>query len=252
MLRHHLPLADEIVVNEGFSTDGTFEAIRDLDPKIRVFRTKWRKPSGEDWWIHFKDAARRACTGDWCIHLDSDEFIPDWEFAAIREHLEMTSDLMIPVKFTNFYGNCRVYHCDPGKTNWITRKMIIHRNLVDEFVFWGDGSNVKRRDEEFTWNTSDVTFTVHHFGGVRHAGRLRQSWWFQGRARSGRSAMKPPQFVFDLFPHKWADPDFLKYLAIYDGPFIKAVRDNPERFVRDDYELLRLLTRAPQPLDVVG
>ena len=42
MLRHHLPLADEIVINEGYSTDGTFEAISNLDPKIKIFRTNGR------------------------------------------------------------------------------------------------------------------------------------------------------------------------------------------------------------------
>lgn len=242
MLRHHLPLADEIVVNEGYSSDGTYEAIRDLDPKIRVFRTKWDKPAGEDWWIHFKDAARRQCTGDWCIHLDSDEFIPEWEFEPIRAHVATTSDYMIPTRFMNFYGNCRVYHSDPAKTHWITNKMIIHRNLVDEFEFWGDGSNLKRRGQEFTWQSSEKMFTVHHFGGVRHAGKLRQLWWSQGRFRTGRSTLfQPPAFVFNLFPHKWADPAFMQYLAIYDGPLIKAVRDNPTRFARDDYELLHLL-----------
>lgn len=38
MLRHQLPLADEIIVNEGLSTDGTYEAIRSIDPKIQVHR----------------------------------------------------------------------------------------------------------------------------------------------------------------------------------------------------------------------
>ena len=37
MLKHHLPLADEIVINEGYSDDGTYEAIRNLDPKIKIF-----------------------------------------------------------------------------------------------------------------------------------------------------------------------------------------------------------------------
>jgi hypothetical protein len=41
MLKHHLPLADEIIVNEGYSTDGTYEAIKDLDPKVRVERFHW-------------------------------------------------------------------------------------------------------------------------------------------------------------------------------------------------------------------
>ena len=38
MLKHHIPLVDEIIVNEGYSTDGTYEAICDLDPKVKVFR----------------------------------------------------------------------------------------------------------------------------------------------------------------------------------------------------------------------
>jgi len=243
MLRHHLPLADEIIVNEGYSTDGTFEKIRDLDPKIKIFRTRWDRPSGEHWWIHFKDAARRQCAGDWCIHLDSDEFIPDWEFEAIRQHMSNTSDVMVPVNFMNFWGNYRVYHADPGKVHWITRKMIIHRNLPDAIEFWGDGSNVKLKGQDFTWNTSDVAFTVHHFGGVRHPGILRQAWWSHGRFRTGRSIrFRPPRFVFNLFPQKWDDPDFFGGLAVYDGPVIKAVRDNPDRFARDKYFLYRLLS----------
>jgi hypothetical protein len=238
-----LPFVDEIIVNEGFSTDGTFEAICNLDPKIRVFRTTWEKPSGESWWIHFKDAARRRCTGDWCIHLDADEFVPDWDFDAIRTYLTHTSDELIPVRFVNFYGNFRVYHANPTKARWITQKMIIHRNLPDAFEFWGDGSNLKRRGRPFTWDTSPAMFTVHHFGAVRHPGRLRQAWWSQGRFRVGRSIrFRPPQFVFDLFPHNWADPDFLEHLAVYEGPLIKAVRDHPERFTRDSFAVLHLLS----------
>jgi Glycosyl transferase family 2 len=243
MLRHHLPLADEIIVNEGYSTDGTFEAISNLDPKIKVFRTTWDKPKGEEWWIHFKDTARRRCTGDWCIHLDSDEFVPEWEFERIRAHLSDTKDVMVPVRFMNFWGNYRVYHPDPGKIHWISGKMIIHRNLPDDIEFWGDGSNVKLKGREFTWETSAVSYTVHHFGGVRHPGRLRQAWWSAGRFRTGRSIkLQPPRFVFDLFPQRWDDPDFFGDLAIYDGPFIKAVRDDPDRFARDKYFTYRLLS----------
>ena len=41
MLKHHLPLVDELIVNEGYSTDGTFERISNIDPKIQVFRSEW-------------------------------------------------------------------------------------------------------------------------------------------------------------------------------------------------------------------
>lgn len=241
MLRHHLPLADEIIVNEGHSTDGTFEAISNLDPKIKIFRSHWDRPSGEHWWIHFKDESRRRCTGDWCIHLDCDEFIPDWEFDDIRRHLANTSEMLIPTKFYNFYGNYRVYHGDPGSVHWITRKMIIHRN-IDELEFWGDGSNLKERGKPFSWDTSTREFTVHHFGSVRSAARLREAWWSAGRFRSGRSIrLRPPSFAFDLFPHKWNDPVFTPGLQIYDGPFIRAVKENPGAFTRDDMEMYELL-----------
>jgi hypothetical protein len=244
MLRHHLPLADEIVVNEGYSDDGTYEAIANLDPKMRVFRTNWERPKGEDWWIHFKDEARRRCTGDWCIHLDCDEFIPDWEFAEIRAHLERATELTIPVQFRNFYGNYRVYHADPKSIHWITHKMIIHRNVPD-LEFWGDGSSLKEKGKPFTWDTSPKMFNVHHFGAVRHPGRLREAWWSSGRFRSGKSIrFKPPRMVFDLFPHKWKDPDFMPGLRIYEGPFINAIREHPEAFVRDGMEMYEWLKAA--------
>jgi hypothetical protein len=38
---------------------------------------------------------------------------------------------------------------------------------------------------------------------------------------------KVPSLVFNMFPHQWKDPDFLDKLAIYDPPYIKAVRDDP-------------------------
>jgi glycosyltransferase involved in cell wall biosynthesis len=241
MIKHHLPLVDEIVINEGHSTDGTYESIVGIDPKIKIFRTDWEKPTGEDWWIHFKDEARRRCTGDWCIHLDCDEFIPDWEFAAIRSHLATTEDNLIPVKFYNFYGNYRVYHPDPGSVRWVTRKMIIHRNCED-LEFWGDGSNLKEKGKPFTWETSEKEFTVHHFGAVRNPGRLRQSWWSAGRFRTGRSIrFKPPGWVFNLFPHDWMDSDYLNGLTIYEGPYIKAVQDSPNRFTRDKMKLYSYL-----------
>jgi glycosyltransferase involved in cell wall biosynthesis len=246
MLRHHLPLADEIVVNEGYSTDGTYEAIARLDPKVKVFRTHWQPEAGEHWWIHFKDAARRQCTGDWCIHLDCDEFIPDWEFDGIRAYLADARETLIPTRFLNFYGNYRVYHADPAAVRWVTRKMIIHRN-VEALEFWGDGSNLKPRGERFSWDTSPREFTVHHFGAVRSAARLREAWWTAGRFRSGRSIRwRPPAFVFDLLPHRWRDPDFTAGLQIYEGPFIRAVQESPDRFVRDGFELYDWLKRQSE------
>jgi glycosyltransferase involved in cell wall biosynthesis len=241
MLRHHLPLADEIVVNEGYSSDDTYERISNIDGKIRVFRTHWETPKNLQWCIGFKDAARRQCTGDWCIHLDCDEFIPEWEFNAIRRHLETATETLIPVRFVNFYGSYRVFHGKPEKEHWPTHKMIIHRNSPD-IEFWGDGSNVKLKGQEFRWDTSTKMFTVHHFGMVRDAAILRYKWWTQGRAISGRSTrFKRPKFLFRMFPHDWEDPQFFGDLELYEGPDIRAVSENPREFVRDHMKLEKLL-----------
>lgn len=241
MLKHHLDLADEIVVNEGYSTDATYDRIRKISPKIKIFRTHWERAKDLAWCIGFKDAARLQCSGDWCIHLDADEFIPDWEFDDIRRHLSSTDDLMVPVRFINFYGSYRVYHANPEKVLWPHKKMIIHRN-DPRLEFWGDGSNVRLRGTKMSWDTSSRQFTVHHFGMVRYPGILRQKWWTQGRAVTGRSTwLRPPKWLFNVLPHDWRDPQFLPDLALYEGPDIRAVREDPAEFTRDRMQLAEFL-----------
>lgn len=236
MLKHHLPLADEIIINEGYSSDDTYERICNIDPKIKVFRTKWEAPKDEHWWIHFKDAARRKCTGDWCIHLDCDEFIPEWQFDDIRTRLAQVTETILPLKFTNFYGNYKVYHVNPRKVFWSLKKMIIHRN-IEEIEFWGDGANVRLRGKEFSWG-ANPEFDLHHFGAVRNAARLRQRWYIDGNARQKKSYwLGRFGFLFGWRRHDWFDKDFLSDLELYKGPYIKAVRDDPEEFVRDNLKL---------------
>lgn len=242
MLRHHLPLADEIVVSEGYSTDGTFEAIANLSPKIRVHRSHWDTSDPNSWHRKFKNEARRLCTGNWCVLLDCDEFIPEWEFDRLRRLIETTDKQIVPVRFTHFYANYRVYMAklpaivpDTG--------LRIHRNLP-EIEVWGDGANVRLGSAADAAIVADETIAVHHFGSVRHAARLRQKWRTQARQHDPSKPAwdRTPGFVFDLFPHRWDDPDMLPFLGIYDGPHIQAVRDDPAEFTRDDgwlYEHLK-------------
>jgi hypothetical protein len=244
MLRHHLPLADEIVVNEGYSTDGTYERITRIDPKVRVFRSRWAPPAdSHEWYVPLKDAARRECRGEWCLHLDADEFIPEWDFEDIRRYLSTAQEDLIPVRFVNFYANYKVYHRDPAAVKWPARKMILHRNRPD-VEFWGDGANVRIRGRPFSWECPREPFTCHHFGTVRHPSRLRQKWRVQGTMYNHLRRWLPvPAFLFNIFPHDWKDPQFLGGLEVYEGPYVKAVRDNPDEFVRDQFRVLDLLAR---------
>ena len=170
MLKHHLPFADEIIVNEGYSTDGTYERISNIDPKIRIFRTHWPQPgSDKAWYLSFKNEARREARGEWCLLLDADEFVPEWEFETIRAYLQSSSESMIAFKLINFYGSYKVYFADPAKTGAPFYKMLLHRN-TPEFEVWGDGADVRR----FTVSGRPcrVRRPVHQ-GRSREPGRVR-------------------------------------------------------------------------------
>jgi glycosyltransferase involved in cell wall biosynthesis len=235
MLKHHLPFADEIIVNEGYSTDGTYEAIANIDPKIKITRCQWENPGTDcGWYVTLKTAARMQCKGKWCIQLDADEFIPEWEFERIRDYLQHCEDVMVPARFMDFYGNYQVVI--PKPMAW--RRMCIHRN-IPEIEHWGDGANVKLKDQPFTFGDDPLRFTFHHFGCVRHAARLREKWYVQGQMYKKVKKFKLPSFAFNMFPHDWKDPAILEQLEIYPGPHLKAVRDNPGEFVRDDFLLLK-------------
>jgi glycosyltransferase involved in cell wall biosynthesis len=244
MLKHHLPFADEIVVNEGFSTDGTYEAISSIDPRIKVFRETWDVPGqGDTMYRRLKEAARRRCTGDWCILLDCDEFIPEWEFDRIRAFLPRAAKSIIALRWVHFYGNYRVYHTDPGKVMWAVHKHQVHRN-TDEIEVWGDGSNViVKSNPGLAAVDFDNAFECHHFGQVRHSARLRHKWRIQHKLLREDVPHwdRVPGVVFNLAPHDWFDPQFLDDLDLYPGQQVQAVRDDPKEFVRDDFKLVKYL-----------
>jgi hypothetical protein len=79
---------------------------------------------------------------------------------------------------------------------------------------------------------------------VRNPARLRQKWRTQARQHDAANPKwdRAPSVLFDLFPHKWDDPDCLSDLAIYPGPHIQAVRDDPEEFTRDGFQVLKMVS----------
>jgi hypothetical protein len=252
MLRHHLPLFDQIVVNEGYSTDGTYERITAIDSKIEVFREEWAAGDKSGMlYTECKNHARVRCTGDWCVLLDCDEFIPEWEFDRIRAALANTDRPILSLRHLQFYGSYKIVHARPDKVRWFVWKRQIHRNL-DSIRVVGDGSHVVLEGRPDDPLDAEPYFECHHMGHVRSAARLRHKWRIEHKLKLDSPKQdRTPGFVFDLAPHDWFDPQFLEDLRIYDGPHVKAVRDDPAEFVRDDdklYEFLR--KRDPKAAEV--
>ena len=172
------------------------------------------------------------CTGDWCIKLDADEFIPEWEFDRIRTMLASTDQDLFGMRLKNFYGNYKVLHHAPERIRWPAWKQVIHRNLPEVQVV-GDGTNVRIGEQPWMEVPQDAV-ELHHFGFVRQPARLRQKW----RNQTAINSTKPhfdrvPGFVYDLAPHDWVDKDIVDGLVPYEGPYVKAVRDDPDEFIRD-------------------
>ncbi|HBF33202.1 TPA: hypothetical protein DDW35_01435 [Candidatus Sumerlaeota bacterium] len=76
-VKRHLPLADEIIVVDTGSTDGTAELAQEAGAIVSHFT--WC-----DDFAAARNAALDAATGDWAFALDADEWIDEQDFLKLR------------------------------------------------------------------------------------------------------------------------------------------------------------------------
>lgn len=92
-LQSVLPLCDELIVAVGDSTDGTREAIVNLnDSKIKIIDTIWDEKSTREGKI-FALQANIAFEGiskdtDWAIHIQADEVLHEQDYDLIRDSIK--------------------------------------------------------------------------------------------------------------------------------------------------------------------
>ncbi len=97
--RKHLPkaidtvsFADEIIVVDSYSTDGTFEFLQ-KDARVQVFQKKFEDYASQ------RNYALSLASYEWVLFLDADERIPD----ALRKEIEHTLVLPQPKAAYYFY-----------------------------------------------------------------------------------------------------------------------------------------------------
>ena len=85
-----LLFCDEVVVAVGQSTDGTWEALGELqknNPQLQLIDTVWDEKLRQSGKVFAQQAniALRACTGDWIFHLQADELIHQNDIPLIKK-----------------------------------------------------------------------------------------------------------------------------------------------------------------------
>jgi glycosyltransferase involved in cell wall biosynthesis len=74
-----LPWADEVIVNDTGSTDGTLEFLKILKP-IKVIQTTW-----ENDFSYARNVAIGGATKDWIISMDADEYLTEENIKAMLD-----------------------------------------------------------------------------------------------------------------------------------------------------------------------
>jgi len=134
-----LDWADEIVIVDGGSTDGTLAYLRGFNGRVRLIEHKWPGHFGEQRQVSFANA---ICGEDvWWCRIDSDEVLPRLFGDNIRRLLEGLPDEITAcrVKQNNLIGDRETYSAANGgwETHariWRSSRDLRWEGQVHEFV----------------------------------------------------------------------------------------------------------------------
>jgi glycosyltransferase involved in cell wall biosynthesis len=92
-----LPICDEFLISDGYSTDGTYEVLAEiskLNPKIKVYRDHWPPLNSLSVLRDVTNILRRRCTGRYIFYVQANEVVHEQSAMVIKELPEMWPNVM--------------------------------------------------------------------------------------------------------------------------------------------------------------
>lgn len=142
-----LGFCDQVVVVDGGSIDGTWEALVDLsksDDRIIIEQKKrdWSHPRFAVFDGLQKAYARSLCTGDWCWQMDSDEIVHEKDYNKIKNLMRDIPKSMhlLALPVIEYWGSKEKVRVDVNPWKWR-----LSRNL--KHITHGIPGQLRRKDD---------------------------------------------------------------------------------------------------------
>ena len=120
-----LAFCSEVVVVDGGSTDGTWEALQEMaavTKKLCVYQEKrdWNNPRFAVFDGEQKAYARSLCTSEFCWQMDSDEIVDPQNIPTIIELIEYfpTGHDLLALPVVEYWGGKEKIRCDINPWKW--------------------------------------------------------------------------------------------------------------------------------------
>ena len=200
-----LGFADEVVVCDGGSTDGTIAAINAIgDPRIKIVTVQWLHSIGWAMNKMLRSIALGNCTSDWCILMDADEVFHQDDYAAIKRIPDSMGPNIEAVKFNVLHFYRDYNHILNGYAGWkdlYTNKIYMVRNGLG--IHHGNNgydidAHVDNRGIPIQDNVCvNVSVNMYHYGHVRSEEKYKKKQERMISQYEGKKVTKPAAYEID-------------------------------------------------------
>jgi len=171
VIENHLRFADEFIMVDGGSTDGTWELLQGQKKKwgkrLVLDQNQWDYAKPNMMGIQ-KTLARKLCKGDYLWQTDCDEMVPEWQHDSIRTLIRNDPKaVLFDLPCITFHGGMKTTGAKENCYKWRLSKNlpgIIH-DVPAQFRKYKDGNLYFERESadscEYIWEeTGDLIGTT--------------------------------------------------------------------------------------------